>query len=175
MFRNITGVQLFLYNVIMILLWHLVVFLICIHLSSDTLNPEKSRYKPHAWENNGRFYRDKLKIQLWKDRVPQYIGKEGFSKRNLTDVSIAYLDAFILETCRAEWTHAANSISFILALLMNTTAVGLFFSLLIFLANFPFIMIQRYNRFRLIALRKRKLKELWDESSGVTQLPAQSY
>jgi len=45
-------------------------------------------------------------------------------------------------------------------LLINPLLVGLVFSFLILLGNVPFACIQRYNRFRLQVLRKKRLRDL---------------
>ena len=88
--------------------WHVAVFLACVKIPTAFFDATKSRYLPKKWEKGGRWYRDNLKIQLWKDKLPQHIGKGGFSKAHLTDVSIEYLDEFIMETCRGEWMHLTN-------------------------------------------------------------------
>jgi glycosyl-4,4'-diaponeurosporenoate acyltransferase len=92
--------------------------------------------------------------------VPQHIGKNGFSKRHLKDMSIDYLDEFIFETCRGEWMHLKNCICAVVTLLINPLLVGIVISFLIMLANVPFAAVQRYNRFRLMTLRKRRLREI---------------
>lgn len=154
------------WNIIIVGLWHICVFIACVKLPNSTFDASKQCYQAKTWERDGRWYKEKLKIQLWKDKVPQYIGKEGFSKEHLTDVSIEYLDAFILETCRAEWTHKKDCVCTIIVLLINPLFAALCFSFLILLSNLPFAIIQRYNRFRLQSLRKRIQREL--ATSGVT-------
>lgn len=155
------------WNLVIVGMWHLVVFLICIRMPKSSFDPEKERYAPKQWEHGGRWYRETMKIQVWKDRVPQHIGKNGFSKRHLTEMSIDYLDAFILETCRGEWMHLKNCICAIVTLLINPLLVGIIMSFLIMLANVPFAAVQRYNRFRLLILRKRRLREM--QSSQMEQ------
>lgn len=160
MLRDLSGVQMFFWNVLIIGIWHVAIFLACIKLPPATFDATKPRYAARDWEHNGRWYRDKLKIQMWKDKVPQHIGKDGFSKAHLTDVSIEYLDEFILETCRGEWMHLTNCICAVVVLLLNPLGVGLLFAFLILLGNVPFAVIQRYNRFRLQVLRKKRVRDL---------------
>lgn len=160
MLKNLSFINMLAWNLVIVVLWHAAVFLACIKLPNSKFSPAKERFSPRSWEHGGRWYRDKLKIQLWKDKVPQYIGKEGFSKEHFTDLSIDYIDSFILETCRGEWMHLKNCICAAVVLLINPLLVGLVFSFLIFLGNVPFALIQRYNRFRLQVLRKRRLRDL---------------
>ncbi len=168
MLKNLSFINMFVWNLVIICLWHIVIFLACVKLPSSRFNPSRERFLPKTWEHGGRWYREKLKIQIWKDRVPQYIGKEGFSKEHLTDVSIDYLDAFIVETCRGEWMHMKNCVCMIVTLLINPLLVGLVFSFLILLGNLPFAIIQRYNRFRLQVLRKKRLRDLRGDQMGQT-------
>lgn len=160
MLRDLSGFHMFIWNVLIIGAWHVAVFLVCIKIPKSFFDAAKHRYQPKHWEQGGRWYRDKLKIQLWKDRLPQHIGKGGFSKAHLTDVSIEYLDEFIMETCRGEWMHFTNCLCALIMLLINSLWVGIVFAVLVLLGNLPFAVIQRYNRFRLKILRKRRLREL---------------
>ena len=75
-------------------------------------------YRTKDWEHNGRFYTKYLKIKKWKDYLPQYISKNGFSKRNLmsvTKLNVKYINNFILETCRAEWNHFVCCLYFVIS------------------------------------------------------------
>lgn len=170
MLKNSSFLDMLIWNIVIVLIWHVVFFIACQKLPESTFSPQKERYAEKPWEHGGRWYREYLKIQLWKDKVPQHIGKEGFSKRHLTDVSIDYLDQFILETCRGEWLHCKNCICTVVVLLVNPFLVGAVISFLILLGNLPFAIIQRYNRFRLQILRKKRLRDLRDgmERDAVT-------
>lgn len=147
------------WNIIIVGTWHVCIFIACIKFSNSTFDPSRERFLPKSWEHGGRWYKEKLKIQVWKDKMPQFIGKDGFSKEHLTDLSIDYLDDFILETCRGEWMHKKNCISIVIVLFINPFFAALLFSTLILMGNLPFALIQRYNRFRLQALRKKLLRD----------------
>lgn len=148
------------WNIFLIAVWHIVCFVSCLKLSDSTFDASRNRYTARSWERGGRWYRDNLKIQFWKDKVPQHTGKNGLSKRHFAGDSIEYLDTFILETCRGEWMHMKNCLCAVVILLINPLLVGFLLSTLILLGNLPFAMIQRYNRFRLLALRKKRLRDL---------------
>ena len=119
----------------------------------------KSRYQMKKFERNGKFYKQTLKINVWKEHVPQFTGKDGFSKEHMSNnVSVEYLNEFIAETCRAEWTHETQGLSIIFTFLANPPGYSLFFTFFVLLINMPCTAIQRYNRFRLQTLRKRLIR-----------------
>jgi len=158
MLKNASFFGLFFWNSFIMGMWTWVTFLLCERMPKSSLNPKKSCFMAHPWERNGRWYRDNLKIQSWKDRLPYHVGKGGFSKEHITSCSVEYLDIFIRETCRGEWMHMKNLFSAIVMLIIDPPLVGLLGSLFVILANLPFALVQRYNRFRLQALRKRRIR-----------------
>lgn len=159
MLKNSSFLDMLVWNLVVIGLWHITSFFACQKFPDSKFDAAKERYAAKPWEHGGRWYRDTLKIQDWKDKLPQHIGRDGFSKRHLTDDSVDYLDQFILETCRGEWMHMKNCICAVITLLINPLLVGILASFLIMLANLPFAMVQRYNRFRLQVLRKKRLRD----------------
>lgn len=159
MFRGMSAVQIFFWNAVIVAAWHVAVFIACVKLPASTFDAAKKRYLAKGWERGGRWYKDHLKINLWKDRVPQHIGKDGFSKAHITDVSVEYLDEFILETCRGEWMHFTDCLCAGVVFVLNPLWPGVLFAFLILLGNVPFALIQRYNRFRLQTVKKKILRE----------------
>ena len=155
-----SAMNMFFWNVMIVTIWHVVIFIACVKLPNTTFDSSRHRYQAMRWEHGGRWYRDYLKINLWKDKVPQHIGKDGFSKEHLTNISLDYLDEFILETCRGEWMHLNNCICSVVIVLINPLIPGLIFGFLILLGNLPFAIIQRYNRFRLQTLRRKVLRDM---------------
>lgn len=160
MLKNSSFLDMLMWNIILAGVWHVVTFLSCQKLPDSIFDASKNRYMAKQWEHGGRWYRDNLKIQCWKDRVPQYIGKGGFSKKHFTNDTIEYLDQFIMETCRGEWMHLKNCLCVVVTIIIDPLLVGMLFSLFILIGNLPFAIIQRYNRFRLQMLRKRRIHEL---------------
>jgi len=125
----------------------LIIFAICVKLPQSSFDENKSRYQMKKFERNGKFYKQTLKINVWKEHVPQFTGKDGFSKEHMSNnVSVEYLNEFIAETCRAEWTHETQGLSIIFTFLANPPGYSLCTA------------IQRYNRFRLQTLRKRLIR-----------------
>ena len=104
--------NMFFWNIIIVSAYHFIIFAICVKLPQSSFDENKSRYQMKKFERNGKFYKQTLKINVWKEHVPQFTGKDGFSKEHMSNnVSVEYLNEFIAETCRAEWTHETRGLS----------------------------------------------------------------
>ena len=165
--------QIILINMLIIIFWHLIVLFASRNIKCKSFfSPKKFIYIPKKWEENGNFYVKKLKIKKWKDKLPQYVAKNGFSKKNLrslTKLSPEYIERFILETCIAEWNHVMCCMYFIVSFIINSSFYyGIIFSLIPIVANVPFVFIQRYNRIRLLKLKHRSKTNLTKEFSNLT-------
>lgn len=146
-------------NVMLGIIWHYATFFVCIFRHKNAFSPDRKMFRPHKWERDGKIYSDILKINRWKDHLPQHIGKNGFSKDHLDEVSPEYLDEFILETCRGEWNHRANCWFAAVLFLLNRFWLACLLTVFLLLGNLPFAAIQRYNRFRLQKLKKALLRK----------------
>lgn len=155
MIQDMNYLSMLLVNLLIVGAWHGTTFWLSVRMSSSYFQPDSALYRPWKWEKGGRWYRDHLHINDWKDRVPQFVSNDGFSKKHIDNISLEYLNRFISETCRGEWMHTCNLGSIFLTLLVNQSMVGVTFSVLIFVGNAPCTLIQRYNRFRLEVLRKK--------------------
>jgi glycosyl-4,4'-diaponeurosporenoate acyltransferase len=113
--------------------------------------------RPRRFEANGQWYRRRLRITRWKDRVPDAgdLFRGGVSKRQLPSYNLAGLRLFVRETRRAELAHWWAMACGPLFVFWNPP---LAFALLVgygVVVNLPLILIQRYNRFRSHALLER--------------------
>lgn len=113
----------------------------------------------------------KIGIRRWKDKIPDLGGIVHFKKSNLVDSqNPKYLKKFITETCYGEMLHIFCIISAFLSLLFvpnqlllsKALPIALIYSFL----NIPSILIQRYNRPRLLKQLKRleRQKTIFAES-----------
>ena len=141
MLRNEPLLNALLINLLLGTIWHYATFFLCISIKIEHFDSKRARYQPRKWEKNGKWYADHLKINKWKDFLPQHIGKDGFSKDHLDDVSIEYLDEFILETCRGEWNHIANCCFAVVLFIINPFWTAFILTILLFLGNLPFAII----------------------------------
>lgn len=132
---------------------HMSVALTLVRVPLHRFNCRHWWYRLQRWEKGGNFYQHVFRIKKWKIHLPDGAGfnkKLGFPKKKLESRNPAYLSAFLIETCRAEFTHWVTILFAPLFFLWNPHFVGWIMIGYALLANLPFIMVQRYNRFRLI-------------------------
>lgn len=114
-------------------------------------------YRSRRFEDGGRFYARALRIERWKDRLPEagaFFGG-GFSKRRLGRPDPARLRRFVAETRRAELAHWLMLAAGPLFFAWNPPAVGAANLAYAVAANLPCIAAQRYNRARLLRVLAR--------------------
>jgi len=115
---------------------------------------------PRRFEEAGRCYRRWLRIDRWKDRLPEAgdLFRGGVSKRHLPSYGDTGLGLFVRETRRAElahWWAMGCGLTFVL---WNPPVAAVLLVGYGVLVNLPFIAIQRYNRFRAVALLERRAR-----------------
>lgn len=108
------------------------------------------------WELAGSPFRRWVKVDLWKDRLPDagtWFG--GLSKKRLPPSGEGGWQRFAAESLRAERTHWAMFA--VLPLLAQWNPPALFFANVVFavLANVPCMIIARHNRARVVRLTQR--------------------
>jgi len=110
-----------------------------------------------GWEGDGSVY-ERLGVRRWKDRLPEAGGLfGGVSKRSLS-LGRDGLAQFAAETRRAEYVHWALLAVGPLFAWWNPWPLALAMLGYAVLANVPFVIVQRYNRARVLALAHRKSK-----------------
>jgi glycosyl-4,4'-diaponeurosporenoate acyltransferase len=113
--------------------------------------------RQRGFEDGGRWYRRRLRIQRWKDRLPEAgdLFRGGMSKRRLPARDEAGLARFARETRRAELGHWWALCCGPVFVLWNPPVAAVLLVAYGVLVNLPFIAIQRYNRFRIAAVLDR--------------------
>lgn len=116
-----------------------------------SFNPESWLYREQTWEKNGKIYDVIFKVKRWKRVLPDgaAISPSGFKKKNLHSSDTAYIQRFIMETCRAELTHWTIFAFSIIFFLWNPWWVGMIMIAYALVVNIPCVITQRYNRIRL--------------------------
>ena len=111
--------------------------------------------RAQVWERNGRTY-ELLGIRRWKDKLPEAGARfgNGFSKRNLRGRGRGELVRFAREARRGELVHWCAIAALPLFALWNTPLGMLVNAIYSVAANFPCIIVQRYNRARIVHLLK---------------------
>lgn len=114
-------------------------------------------YKERKWEHGGEIYEKLFLVKRWKSRLPD-IGdffKWRFSKRHFKNININYIQTFLIESCKAEFAHWMIILSSFLFLFWGGPSMFFKFFMLSVVLNLPYIIIQRYNRPRLVKLLKK--------------------
>ena len=133
------------------------------HFLGESLNREwfnwnRFPYALHDWEKKGKFYSQYFKIDRWKNRLPDKsrVVKSTVEKSiGPRDLTPGHTRRLIQETCVAELVHwVLLFISPVLLIVMDGPW-SIVMTVLYGLSNLPFIMIQRYNRPRLLRLYVR--------------------
>lgn len=117
-------------------------------------------YRTFKWERDGAVYR-KLRVQKWKDKapdmsriVPGMVKKKAMLARDPIE-----MDKLIREMCVAEIVHIALIVCVSPALIaIGKGVLGVACAVLYAAGNIPFIIIQRYNRPRLVIVLDRMLE-----------------
>ena len=139
-------------------------------LPKSWFDPEHFPYRSFAFEKNGKFY-ETFKIRAWQNKVPdmsRILPGLMPAKRLGADYK-ERLPEMLQETCVAELIHSVLCITgfYCLKIWPSWQAIVLALIHALFL-NLPFVMIQRYNRPRLLRLYRRacRQKETAEERSA---------
>lgn len=125
------------------------------------VRPENGIFRCFAFEKDGKLY-EKLGIRKWHKRVPDMSKILPFMMpaKNLTGDYQQRLPVMLQETCVAELTHGLLCVVGLYCLKLWPGAGGwVIYLLYITLFNLPYILIQRYNRPRLMNLYKKLMKK----------------
>lgn len=124
------------------------------------MNPFNKIYTVHKWES--KFY-VRLGIRKWKDLIPESGNAlTGFGKREVVDMKDnVYLFKFMEETVYAEVMHIISAIFGFLVVIVNLKLwliVGIPLAIFNFILQILPVMVQRYNRPKLMLAYKRNEK-----------------
>ena len=113
------------------------------------------------FERRGVWYARTIHINAWKDRLPELgaFFPGGFAKRRACR-DRDHLERFVIETRRAEWVHWMVFLPWPVFAMWNPPwAVAVMFAYAV-TANIPCLLVQRYNRARLLHVLERGERRL---------------
>lgn len=113
-------------------------------------------YYSFAFEKEGRIY-DKLNIRRWQNKVPDMskIFPKLMPAKSLSSNYQECIPRMLQETCVAEFIHLILCVTGLYCIKLWPGVGGIVFAVVyIVVFNLPFILIQRYNRPRLMKLAK---------------------
>ena len=136
-------------------------------LPDKWMTPQKWPFGCFSFEKNGQIY-EKLGIRKWQKRLPDMSRILPFMMpaKNLKGAYKERLEVMIRETCVAETVHIICCICGLHCLRIWPGIGGILICAIYTLLNLPFILIQRYNRPRLIRLQQRLEKKLQSEEKA---------
>lgn len=113
-------------------------------------------YRSFAWEQEGKIYR-RIGVQHWKEKLPDMskICGDMVRKEIACRPTAESMERLVAESCVAECVHFCLILLSLPVLAICPGAGGWVVFGLCFLGNFPFMLIQRYNRPRLVKALSR--------------------
>lgn len=123
-------------------------------LPRSHFDPQRFPWRCRPWEKNGRIY-ERLGIRRWKNKLPDMSRLlPDMVKKRLGQADTLRL---IQETCTAECVHWwLLLLSAGILLLWRSPWCWALWLLYNLLGNLPYIIIQRYNRPRLLRLAEKE-------------------
>ena len=117
------------------------------------INGEQFPFRTYATED--RFY-CLIRVRVWQNKLPDMsrVFPALMPPKNLSGNYRDRLPVMIRETCVAELTHVLLAVLGFHCISIWQGPAGIILSVLFCVGNLPFVMIQRYNRPRLIKLAK---------------------
>lgn len=149
--------RIFKFNLIIFIIFSITITIICQEIPNRHFYYKKWMFRERRWENGGHIYEHLFGVKRWKAKLPDISDfiRWRFNKKHLTEIGTHYISEFLRESCKSEFTHwmiIFSTLTFNLwSDFFSTLPIFIFASIL----NLPYIIIQRYNRPRLIRLLKR--------------------
>ena len=126
----------------------------------DKLEWHRFPYKLYRFEREGQIYK-RIGIHHWQNKVPDMskVFPKLMPPKKMVATDKGSLIRMIQETCTAELTHVVLCLTGLYCIQLWPGAGGIVLTMLNTLGNMIFILIQRYNRPRLVRLYKRQIEK----------------
>lgn len=135
-------------------------------LPKNWFHPDHRPYLPFHWEMGGRIY-NRLHIKNWQTKLPDMskIIAGIMPRKEISESNLKILPRMVQETCVAEFIHVILCFTGLHCLALWEGLGGVIMTVLNTVGNLAFVIIQRYNRPRLLHLlqhmqRKSQTKEV---------------
>lgn len=144
-------------NLLIFIMISISMTLVCEKMPVKIYYYRKWLFRERKWENGGHIYEHLFGVKRWKSFMPDISDfiKWRFNKKHLEQSGSEYLSVFIVESCKSEFTHWMIIMSTLFFHLWNNMTTTVFFFIMALILNLPYIIIQRYNRPRLLRLLRR--------------------
>lgn len=130
-------------------------------IPASKMNWQRFPYRSYPIERNGLIYK-KIGIHRWQDKVPDMsrIFVNLMPQKKMKSVDQSSLLRMIQETCIAELIHTVLCLTGLYCMKLWRGIGGIILAMLnAVLFNLPFILIQRYNRPRLVRLYQKQCEK----------------
>lgn len=116
-------------------------------------------YRCYRWECEGRVYR-KLGIHKWQSKLPDLsrVMADMVPKHMRQNMTAEDVQTLIAEECVAEHVHIVLCIAFLYVAALWDSLTWIYLWCIYTVGNLLFVMIQRYNRPRMVRVLKRLQK-----------------
>lgn len=150
--------ELWMINVVLWLFFHVSISILCLLIPQSFFSKENDRFKLFAWEQSGKIWQSLFRVKKWKNFLIDGAAffRIGYGKKQLHGNKRQDLILFAAETRRAELTHWLSILPAPLFFFWNPFWAGCLMVAYALLFNFPFIIVQRYNRGRILAILSPK-------------------
>jgi glycosyl-4,4'-diaponeurosporenoate acyltransferase len=145
------------FSLVIVIIWHLFALFFSTHWDCQLFRKDRlsdSEFKKNC--KREKFYNYFFKIKKWKNKVPEYSGRNSLSKSNKKFVkkkfescNINYIREFITATYLGEIYHEMSFLITPFLFFLFPVFISVIFSVILVIINLPCILIQRYNRARL--------------------------
>ncbi|MBP7237386.1 MAG: hypothetical protein KBA07_05020 [Petrotogaceae bacterium] len=142
------------------ILWPVIqisIAVLCTKIPQSKFSYSSGIFKPHRWEKNGSIYQTLFKVKKWKKFLPDggAVMKNGYRKKRLRNYSVIELEKFLAESCRAELVHLLAILPFWIFGFFAPIEILVYMFIYAVSVNFPCIIVQRYNRPRILHLMEK--------------------
>ncbi len=144
-------------NLVLFALLSVIISFICAKIPQKIFSYRKWMFRERKWEKSGAIYQRIFKVKAWKRLLPELSDfiKSVLPKKYIKEFSSAYLSKYLMESCRAEFTHWNIIISSFVFCLWCEPKRSAMMILIAVALNMPYIIIQRYNRPRVIKMMEQ--------------------
>lgn len=144
----------FVANIVTFFLFSIIITYLSNKLPDSIYSCKSWLLKERSWEKKGMIYQHVLKVKYWKKYLPELSDfvKSVFPKREIKEFSKNYLQKFLYESCKSEVTHWCIILSSLLFYFWTEFGPASLMLAIAITINLPYIIIQRYNRPRIMEL-----------------------
>lgn len=145
-------------NVALWLFFHIAISILCLLIPQSFFLKKSDGFKLYAWERSGNIWQSIFRVKKWKNFLIDgaALSRIGYGKKQLHGNKRHDLILFAAETRRAELTHWLSILPAPLFFLWNPFWAGCLMIAYALVFNFPFIIVQRYNRGRILSILSPK-------------------